>query len=63
MMGFCEAYIFDHLIKNRQSRAFFEVNLVGNPCLLNYWQAQLVIFFVDVHSQDLQQSRTNFFQP
>lgn len=50
-------YIFDHLIENRQSRAFSEIDLMGNTSLLNYGQTQFVVFSVYIHSQNLQQKQ------
>lgn len=51
------AYIFDHLVENRHRRALTELNLVGDSCLLNYWQPQFVVLPVDVHGQDLQSNQ------
>lgn len=47
------SYIFDHMVQDGEGRAFPEVNLVGNTSFLDDWQTQFIVFFVDVHGQDL----------
>jgi hypothetical protein len=55
MNGVVEIYISNQLVKKRESRAFSEVDLVGNAGFFDGGQAKLVVFSVDVHGQDLQQ--------
>ena len=56
--GVPEIYIFNHLVKNWEGRAFSEVDLVGNTGLFDDGQAKVVVFSVYVHGQDLWPSKT-----